>query len=798
VANSLTILINDVKKLLGLLSQVDGFAQGGGGAVGGNRLSGSLSNVSTVAQGASSLAAANKLIGVGVSTIAGVAGGMSQMMPDVAMTIGRESAIYGAGVASGGIIRRDTLERNTRLGLGQFQSSPGSSAAVTAMLAGRGMVPTSATFSQTVTSAAQATRYLGMPNEVAASAIEGLTSGPTSGMMMRNFGVFTSNPVTGQAMTQGQIFSQLADRWSQGRATTVEGTMESLRRGNLGSNIRNSGLDSTQQALLAQYMIDRASGINMDLSDPSAIDAAVERNKALGITNPLLDSMRLNSKQDELMNYATEEYRKGITDATDALIDLGENAVKPLIDSMGRFKATMDTFFGSNIGAGLGNAIGSFGAGALGAAGVFAGMRGAGKGQTPSSATSPGGKGGGFKMRGGGGLGLVAALAGGMVGDAVAGDSDQGSVQSKLGNAIGTGATWAGIGAMVGSVIPGIGTGIGAAVGGVAGAAYGAFTGGATAAYASNSSGGGSVVGTINPGAAGKGWSGGFGEQRYYGAHQGIDIPLAEGTKVYAAADGKISAAQSGQGARSYGLYVKIKHSDKYETLYAHLSRIDVSVGQQVTKGQLIGLSGNTGFSTGPHLHFGLYKNGSAVDPSGYISDDLTGGVERWSAGNNGGKNNSNPVGASASGSILDLVVNPGASITSASSSVLVSSSGVKGRSVSTTSVVASGMSGGITGLSSPVLGSMGGSTASNTQHGGAGGGMDVFLPTTFSSTAASSRGNAELYSNGSGASGSGARNNVTINVTLSQASEAEAKRLVKIVKQHLEEDKMLDRIGAR
>jgi hypothetical protein len=154
-------------------------------------------------------------------------------------------------------------------------TSPGSDSAVAAMLTTRGMVPGSSTFGSTVTAVGQAARYLNMSNEVSASAIEGLTSGSTSAMMMRNFGVFTSNPATGQAMSQAQIFSQLADRFTGGRQTTVEGTMESLRRGNLGSNIRNSGLDSAQQAMLSQYMIDRARGINMDLSDPDSISEAI-------------------------------------------------------------------------------------------------------------------------------------------------------------------------------------------------------------------------------------------------------------------------------------------------------------------------------------------------------------------------------------------------------------------------------------------------------------------------------------------------------------------------------------------
>jgi len=64
-----------------------------------------------------------------------------------------------------------------------------------------------------------------------------------------------------------------------------------------------------------------------------------------------------------------------------------------------------------------------------------------------------------------------------------------------------------------------------------------------------------------------------------------------------------------------YGRVIKIKHKDNYLTLYAHQSRLKAKVGQHVKKGQIIGYVGNSGRSTGPHLHFGLYKNGRPINP---------------------------------------------------------------------------------------------------------------------------------------------------------------------------------------
>jgi len=95
-------------------------------------------------------------------------------------------------------------------------------------------------------------------------------------------------------------------------------------------------------------------------------------------------------------------------------------------------------------------------------------------------------------------------------------------------------------------------------------------------------------------------------------AHLGVDFGARRGTPILAAADGKV--IYSGW-IRGYGNVIKIQHKDGYVTLYAHQSRLKAKVGQRVTQGQVIGYVGTTGRSTGPHLHFGLYKNGRAINP---------------------------------------------------------------------------------------------------------------------------------------------------------------------------------------
>lgn len=98
--------------------------------------------------------------------------------------------------------------------------------------------------------------------------------------------------------------------------------------------------------------------------------------------------------------------------------------------------------------------------------------------------------------------------------------------------------------------------------------------------------------------------------------HKGIDWAVPKGTAVYASSGGTVTKAGWGSG---YGYVVYIKHPDGRETRYAHLNKVLVSAGQSVKQGQKIALSGNTGRSTGPHLHFELRINGVAVNPLKYL-----------------------------------------------------------------------------------------------------------------------------------------------------------------------------------
>ena len=105
----------------------------------------------------------------------------------------------------------------------------------------------------------------------------------------------------------------------------------------------------------------------------------------------------------------------------------------------------------------------------------------------------------------------------------------------------------------------------------------------------------------------------------YYSSyHRGIDIPNPKGAPVRAFADGEVIYA--GWASGGFGNTVEIKHNLGYVSRYAHLSRIDVELGQKVTTDTVIGAVGSTGNSTGSHLHFEVYLDGRAVNPLNYIS----------------------------------------------------------------------------------------------------------------------------------------------------------------------------------
>ncbi len=103
-----------------------------------------------------------------------------------------------------------------------------------------------------------------------------------------------------------------------------------------------------------------------------------------------------------------------------------------------------------------------------------------------------------------------------------------------------------------------------------------------------------------------------------YGLHTGLDIAADEGTGIVAAYNGVVR--DTGYGEKK-GNFVLMEHSDGTQTLYCHCSEVLVTEGSVIRAGELIALVGNTGWSTGPHLHFEIHIDGSSVDPLDYIKE---------------------------------------------------------------------------------------------------------------------------------------------------------------------------------
>ena len=104
-------------------------------------------------------------------------------------------------------------------------------------------------------------------------------------------------------------------------------------------------------------------------------------------------------------------------------------------------------------------------------------------------------------------------------------------------------------------------------------------------------------------------------------SHQGVDYAIPEGSRIFATADGKVREVSS---TSTSGRTVVIDHGNGYETSYSHLSQISVRKGQQVHRGDIIALSGDTGLSLAPHLHYEVRLNGMRVDPIHYFFMELS------------------------------------------------------------------------------------------------------------------------------------------------------------------------------
>lgn len=103
--------------------------------------------------------------------------------------------------------------------------------------------------------------------------------------------------------------------------------------------------------------------------------------------------------------------------------------------------------------------------------------------------------------------------------------------------------------------------------------------------------------------------------------HDGLDIAVPEGTEVVAVKSGRVTEVRT---SATYGKLLRFETTDGYTILYAHLSEILVKKGEKIKQGQVVAKSGNTGLSTGPHLHYGIYRDGKLLNPMEYLPEGAT------------------------------------------------------------------------------------------------------------------------------------------------------------------------------
>ena len=651
-----------------------------------------------------------------------VMSGLSQMMPDVQATVQRAGTFYNATIRAGGGMSRPQMQQATLQGMRGGLTAPGSDAMVAGYLAQRGMFADTkfgSTYQQTTRSVGNAAKYLNMDNETAARAIEGLTSAKGASNMLSRYGIFTADVATGKEKTQGQIFEELAGRLVN-EPMTVEETQRQLRGGFLGQEAAMAFEDPAQQQMFAQYMIERAEGNNMDLSDPEAMQKLMDKAKAEGNENPYLPGYDLNTAKTDAMGGAEGSYLMGIKAATKALEGLTK-AGGALASVFGFMKSGTSMFMGDPVGQGGASVVGG-----------------------------------------------VLDLLNPFNGDNVVGNASAAAIGAQ----------------MMGGGSAGFGGGNrGAPIGGDTGTSNASAAAGAPQAFHL-------VHPVSNPKITapfGIKKSPRSGQIVWPNGHKGVDYEAKLGTPIFAAADGEVMSTNSGG---ELGNYVKLKHDNGMYTFYAHLSSVNVSQGR-VKQGQQIGGAGNTGTrSFGVHLHFALSTSATtanAIDPAPYMSGAAS-SVGMAESNPEQSASGSSPAASGETATGKSGEDTSGGSQSSATNLLEISSSGYTAAGGASAPSSVESLSAAHF-VSAKTTASVAANGPSEGGDGYVGGEDDPYI----SPTGASRPSRAASYKNKAGSS---TTNNVTINVSIAQATEDEAKKFAVMVKRTLEEDSMMKKMA--
>lgn len=804
-AQGLNLALGSVANKTGTKVANTGTGQIGIGSSGGNIMGNSFGDVSSLLASTTKMGMWTGIAQGAVKMVTGAGAAVLGSMPNVEATTARSAAAYQVGMVSG--VNWEKVGKATFTNMRGGITEPGgdmitgsilSSFGIQAKLGASGQLVGGSQYQAITSGVANAAKYLNMPNADAAMALGSLTSGQTSSALMQNFGMFTSNPNNGDRGTPSQIFGGLKNRMGL-NSWSLEDINTGFNGGFLGAAVESSGLDQGQQQLFKNYLQLGAQGVDMFSSDPAEIK---KMEKIVGY-NPLQPQNDVNSSITGTMQAASGEYVEGMKKAAVA-VEMFEAGVRKAIDALGGLAQLnagvslagkdpgiigaaqgigemfggMGDILGSVLGGLVGSKLFGKGGGGKGLAGLFGGgskAAGAGAGavEATKGATSLTSKlGAGVKSFGKLGVGLSVA-GGAMTAAGGVGTSHQGAdIGRGLGEAGGSIGGWVAGAALapetggLSLLIPIVASLAGSQVAGD----FGAWVGGM---FDPKPSGGenSTVTGSSVTNTGGKGFTlihpvngpitckYGTRDDLHPNGHYAVDYGVAIGTPVRASASGTVKAMGPGSGARSYGNNIELEHADGFSTVYCHLNGFNVSVGQTVTQGQVIAQSGNTGFSTGPHLHFELRKNGQKTDPSPYLGSGVSGG----------GTINSAPK--APSGAVL-----------------------AGGGSVS--GAYTSGLSTGISNVGSIIPPSYKG--AATGRSGGAGYSI-ASRGATIGKTSTQNGAMPGISTGGVGGDGEGVSlggNNIVINLSIKDASDAEAQRFAEMVKTYLDNKTLTTSMG--
>jgi len=737
-----TGFLNIVQKIDTAFKKLNKTASGVGSAFGGGTGAGNTGVGNSFTMGGSDASFSNFMGGVGgglqnfgkgkiggfglamqaAGTGLKIAGNVGNMMPDVNATMTRMSQGYNVAIMNGMAGKnnefRANMQRSSLAMMGTGLTSAGADMQVAGIMASSGIAYSSdpnSVYMRNLRQVSGLAKYMNVDNSVAAQSMADLTSGATSATLMRNFGINTSDPLTGKMYDFKDIANQFENLVGGGRKHTTQGILDSYHRGALGASLQNSGFDELQQQMIVQDLLNKAQGgKGIDFADTKQMDE-------LANDNPMLSQYKLAASDTKQMGKAEGAYKTGVDAAVSGLTALNDVA-GDLAATFGSLKSGIQTFTGHRAGAGFLGAVGDF----------FSGLTGGGSTSSigmpsPTSGMSSFASASGYTSGGGGG----------------------GGVTSSIGR-------------------PSAPTPSGSNSSGGAAAS-------ATNAKKQNTSVQFRCIKPVRGGRIIADWHTKGARWKPDGLHKAVDWDVPEGTTVLAAHNGVVHTHDrpGSELGKTITLWWTDNGSDRtYKTQYGHLSSFSVPDGTPVKQGTPIGLSGRTGTNIdGAHLHFEVWKNTERVNPHLYLID---GEPPAATPTDTGTDNTSNGDSGNAAGQNTQV----GLPVSLSASNQISFSNGTLSGAGTTDYYHAGGGSSSAIGIDGPLSGKYASANASKNY---------------LAIGGASGLGTSLLQSS---QSGSQASNNVVINLSIAQATDAEAQLFAKKVKSYIEQDNLMNAMG--